>query len=89
MLNLSRFPQRNAHINLLSKRPKFFPTVSRSNLNLKSDSKELTRKLKCREKFWNIEFEDDSLWKTNIFYNPANPSQKLSNVNKSMETGTN
>ena len=40
-------------------------------------------------KFWNIEFEDDSLWKTNTFYNPANPSQKLSNINKSMETGTN
>ena len=51
MLNLSRFPLRNAHINLLSKRPKFSPKVSRSNLNLKSNSKGLTRKLKCRENF--------------------------------------
>ena len=52
ILNLSKFPLRDVHVNLLSKRPKFCPTTKGSNLNLKSDFKEFTRKLKCLEKFW-------------------------------------
>ena len=34
----------------------------------------------CREKFWNIEFEDKSLLERNTFYNPTNPNQELSNI---------
>ena len=82
---MSKFQLSNAHINLLSKGPKFFPTAKGSNLNLKSDFKEFTRKSKCREKFCGIDFEDKSLLKRKTFYNPSNPSQELSNIIKSME----
>ena len=56
VLKLSIFPLRNAHFNLLSKGPKFCPIAKGNNLNLKSDLREFTRKLKCPEKFWGIEF---------------------------------
>ena len=57
IVNLPNFSLRNSHINLLSKGPKFCPTAKGNNLNLKSDLREFTRKLKCREKVWGIKFE--------------------------------
>ena len=54
-------------------------------IRLKSDLREFTRKLKCREKFWGIEFEDNSLLKSKTFYNPTNPSPELSNIINSIE----
>ena len=78
--NLSKFPLRNAHVNLFSNWPKFCPTAKGNSLNLKSDLREFTQKLKCPEKFWGIEFEDNGLLKSRTFYNPTNPSQELSNI---------
>ena len=49
-------------------------------MNVKADLNEFTRKLKCREKFWNIEYEDESLLKSKSFYNPNNPSQELKEI---------
>ena len=46
ILNLLKFPLRDAHVNLLSKGPKFYPKAKGSNLNVKSDLREFTRKLK-------------------------------------------
>ena len=63
-------------INLLSKGPKCCPTAI-GNLNLKSHLRQFTRKLKCQEKFWGIEFEANSLLKSKTFYYPTNPSQEL------------
>ena len=37
ILNLSKFPIKNAHVSLFSKRPKFWLTLKGSNVNLKSD----------------------------------------------------
>ena len=82
---MSKFPLSNAHVNLLSKGPKFCPTAKGSNLNLKSDLREFTRRLKCREKFWSTEFEDNSLLKSKTFHNPTKPSQELSNIINSIE----
>ena len=81
---MSNFPLGNAHINLLSKGTKFCPTPKGNNLNLKSNLREFTRKLKCREKVWGIKFEDNNLLKSKT-YNPTNPSQELSNIVNSIE----
>ena len=53
--------------------------------NIKSDSKELTRKLKLTERFWGIEYNDESLVKSksNIIVNTAIPD--LSNISNILE----
>ena len=56
-----------------------------NNLNLKSDQREFKRKLKYQEKFWGIEFEDNSLFKSKRFYNSTNPSQELNNIINNVE----
>ena len=68
-----------SHVWLPRKGPKFCVPAKGSNSNLKSDLREFTWKLKCQEKFWGIEFKD------NIFYNPTNPCQELSNIINSIE----
>ena len=82
---MSKFPLRNAHINLLSKGSKSCLTVKGNNVNLKSDLREFKRKLKCREKFCGIEFENSSLLKSKTFYNSINPSQELNNIINGIE----
>ena len=53
--------------------------------DIKSDSKELTRKLKLTERFWGIEYNDESLVKSksNIIVNTAIPD--LSNISNILE----
>ena len=48
--------------------------------DIKSDTKEFTRKLKLRERFWGVEYDDESLVKSksNINFNTAIP--ELSNI---------
>ena len=48
--------------------------------DIKSDTKEFTRKLKLRERFWGVECDDESLVKSksNINFNTAIP--ELSNI---------
>ena len=82
---MSKFPLRDAHVNLLTKEPKLWPTAKGRNLNLKSDWRKFSRKLKYREKFGGIEFQDNSLLKSKTFYDATNPSQELSNIVNSIE----
>ena len=81
-----KFPLRKAHVNLLSKEPKFCPTAKGINLNLKPDLRKLTQNLKCPEKFWGMEYEENSLLKSKTFYNPTNAIQELSNSINSIES---
>ena len=48
--------------------------------DIKSDTKKFTRKLKLRERFWGVEYDDESLVKSksNINFNTAIP--ELSNI---------
>ena len=48
--------------------------------DIKSDTKEFTRKLKLRERFWGVEYDDESLVKSksNINFNTAIP--ELTNI---------
>ena len=52
---------------------------------MKSDMEEFTRKLKLRERFWRIEYDDENLVKSksNINVNTAIP--KLSNISNILE----
>ena len=70
---------------MLSKESKFCSATKRCYLNLKSDLRDLTQKLKCREKIWGIKFEDNSLLKNNTLYTPTNPGQELNNIINSTE----
>ena len=58
----------------------FCLTAKGSNLNLNPDLKAFTRKLKCREKIWNIEFKDNNLLKSNTFCNLTNSSREKCNI---------
>ena len=56
--------------------------------DIKSDSKELTRKLKLTERFWGIEYNDESLVKSksNIIVNTAIPDfSNISNILEQIE----
>ena len=54
-------------------------------LDIKSDTKKFTRKLKLRERFWGIEYDDETLVKSksNVNVNAAIP--ELSNISNILQ----
>ena len=54
-------------------------------LDIKSDTKKFTRKLKLRERFWGIEYDDETLvkCKSNVNVNAAIP--ELSNISNILQ----
>lgn len=68
------------HISLLRKGPKFTPTTNGNFLSAKSDLKQFTRKLAIRERFWDSEYNDESLVrnKSRKIITPRN--QELTNI---------
>ena len=69
----------------LTKEPKFCPTTKGNVLDIKSDTKKFTRKLKLRERFWGIEYDDETLVKSksNVNVNAAIP--ELSNISNILQ----
>ena len=61
----------SSQISLLCKGPKYCPSTKGNYIQIKADTKEFTRKLKLREKFWDSEYDDDSLVKHPSDYNPG------------------
>ena len=60
MINFSKRNLTKFQISFLTKEPKFCPTTKENVFGIKSDTKEFTRKLKLREKFWGIEYNDET-----------------------------
>ena len=71
IINLSKRHLTKFQISLLTKGPKFCPTTKGNVFDIKSDTKGFTRKLKLRERFRGIEYNDESLVKrkSKIFQN--------------------
>ena len=53
--------------------------------DIKSDTKEFTRKLKLRDKFWGIEYNDESLVKIKPNINVNTAIQALSDISNILE----
>lgn len=67
-------------ISLLSRGPKFCPTTKGNFLEAKADLKEFTRKLKLKEMFHNVTYEDVSVVKNKSNLNPATTNKDLSQI---------
>ena len=52
---------------------------------MKSDMEEFTRKLKLRERFWRIEYDDENLVKSKSNINANTAIPKLSNISNILE----
>ena len=72
-------------ISLLTKGPKFCPTTKGNVFDIKSDTKEFTRKLNLRERFWGIKYDDESLVKSNSNLNVNTAILELSNISNILE----
>ena len=57
-----------SQISLLTKGPKFCPKTNGSFLKVKADTKNFTRTIKLREKFFNSSIADDSLVKSKSIF---------------------
>ena len=53
--------------------------------DIKSDTKEFTRKLNLRERFWGIKYDDESLVKSNSNLNVNTAILELSNISNILE----
>ena len=84
-INLSKRHPTKFLILLLTKRPKFRPTTKGNVLDIKNDTKEVTRKLKMRERFWGIEYGDERLAKSKSNINVNSPIPELSNISNILE----
>ena len=84
-INLSKRHPTKFLILLLTKRPKFCPTTKGNVLDIKSDTKEVTRKLKMRERFWGNEYGDERLAKSKSNINVNSPIPELSNKLEQVE----
>ena len=84
-INLSKHHPTKFQILLLTKRPKFRPTTKGNVLDIKSDTKKVTRKLKMRERFWRIEYGDERLAKSKSNINVNSPIPELSNISNILE----
>ena len=67
------------------KGPKFCPTTKGNVFDIKFDSKEFTRKLKLRERFLGIEYNDESLVKSKSKINDNTAIPELSNISNILE----
>ena len=83
--NLSKRHPTKFLILLLTKRLKFRPTTKGNVLDIKSDTKEVTRKLKMRERFWGIEYGDERLVKSKSNINVDSAIPELSNISNILE----
>ena len=72
-------------ISLLTKWPKFCPTTKGNAFDIKSDTKEFTRKLKLRERVWWIEYDDESLVKSKSNINVDTAITELSNISNKLD----
>ena len=70
---------------MLLKGPKFCPTTKGNVFDIKFDSKEFTRKLKLRERFLGIEYNDESLVKSKSKINVNTAIPELSNISNILE----
>ena len=70
---------------LLLKGPKFCPTTKGNVFDIKYDTKEFTRKLKLRERFLGIEYNDESLVKSKSKINVNTAIPELSNISNILE----
>ena len=84
-INLSKRHPTKFLILLLTKRPKFRPTTKGNVLDIKSDTKEVTRKLKMTERFWGIEYGDERLAKSKSNINVNSPIPELPNISNILE----
>ena len=84
-INLSKHHPTKFLILLLTKRPTFRPTTKGNVLDIKSDTKEVTRKLKMRERFWGIEYGDERLVKSKSNINVDSAIPELSNISNILE----
>ena len=85
IINLSQQHLTKSQISLLTKRPTFCPTTKGNVFDIKSDTKEFTRKLKLREIFWGMEYNDESLVKSKSNLNVNTAIQELSNIANILE----
>ena len=85
IINLSKRHLTKIQISLSTKEPKFCPTTKGNVFDIKSDTKEFTRKLKLRERFWGIEYNDESLVKSKSNINVNTAIQELSNISNILE----
>ena len=88
IITLSKPHLTKFQVSLFTKGPKFCPTTKGNVFDVKFDTKEFTRKVKLRERFWGIENDDESLVKSksNINVNTAIPElSNISNILKQIE----
>ena len=85
VLNLSKTTLTRSQISLLCKGPKFCPSTHGNFIDIKADSRDFSRKLKLREKFWDTEFENESLVKHPSSYNPKCENPELSKILSTIE----
>ena len=84
-MNLAKRHLTKFLISLLTKGPKFCPTTKGNVFDIKSDTKEFTRKLNLRERFWGIKYDDESLVKSNSNLNVNTAILELSNISNILE----
>ena len=70
---------------MLTKGPKFCPTTKGNVFGIKTDTKEFTRKLKLREKFLGIKYNDESLVKSKSNRNVNTAILESSNISNILE----
>ena len=85
IIKLSKRHLTKFQILLLTKGPKFCPTTKGNVFDIKSDFKELTRKLKLRERFWGIEYDDEILVKSKSNINVNTSIPEFSNISNILE----
>ena len=74
-----------AQIKLLSKGPKFCPVTKGNYLDIKTDIKDFTRKMKLQEHFKEESFTDNSYVKKKSIYTPQIKNTDLSKIIESLE----
>ena len=85
VINLSKWKFTETQIKLLCKGPKFCPSAKGNYIHTRVDTKELSRKLKLQEMFWDSDYRDESLVKHASQYNPKSENVELNKVLTTIE----
>ena len=85
VINISKRTLTQSQIRLLCKGPKFCPTSRGNFIHSKADTKDFTRKLKLRERFFNSNYTDESLVKHPSTYNVKPEDNELIKIVSTIE----
>ena len=77
VINISKRSLTLGQISLLTKGPKFCPTKNGNYLEIKSDTKAFTRKLKLMEAFHDLEYHEESIVKEKSSFEPKIKNKHL------------